>query len=210
MADKFPELESIGDSLPNEGGDSDFLRREKELVGNEFQTEHDHVIFQGLDDEINDFKQQFPEVGVQEPIAEPINDENEPDEEFEEFETTKFGGESKHLSEWKQRRDLEINQRESVNLKKKQEIIEKAQQTIDDFYDNYNKKREEQSKQIRNEEESFLAKRDEFLSKGTLWDRVNLLTAEVGETGGTRDKSRFKGLLAKLKGKENVPGAGGY
>lgn len=207
MADKFPALDSIEDSLPTDG-EGDFLSREKELVGDEFQTEQDQEILKGSDDEINDFKEQFPEVDSQEQ-PEPVQQVQEDEEEFEEFTSQSFQGESKHLKEWQERRNLEIEQREKVNEKKKQEIITKAQSTIDDFYDNYNNKRETHTKDILKEEEEFLAKRDGFLNNGTLWDRVNQLTSEVGEYG-ERDKSRFKGLLEKLKGKENVPGAGGY
>lgn len=210
MADKFPALDSVDDNIQEGGGDSDFLSREKELVGDEFQTEHDQDMLGGSDDEINDFKEQFPEVDKDN------EEQQESEEQFEGFEsndspTTKFEGESKHLNEWKQRRDLEIEEREKANEKKKQDIIGKAQQTIDDFYDNYNNKQEQQSKQVLKEEEEFLAKRDGFLKRGTLWDRVDEIVQDIGETSNDdRDKSRFTGLLKKLKGKENVPGAGGY
>lgn len=220
MADKFPALDSVDDNLANEGtgDDSDFLSREKELMGDEFKTEQDQDILEGNDeeDEINDFKQQFPEVDESsqpEPAAAPSQDE----EEFEGFQSetpalAKFEGESKHLKEWKERRDLEISEREKVNQKKKEEIIAKAQQTIDDFYDNYNNKREQHSKEILKEQETFLEKRDGFLKRGTLWDRVNEIVDDMGEvsTQGDREKTKFTELLKKLKGKENAPGAGGY
>lgn len=211
MADKFPALDSIEDNLPSEEvGDSDFLSREKELVGDEFQTEQDNEILRGSDDEINDFKEQFPEVGDEE--SEPIEQVQPEEEEYTEISAPQFDGESKHLKEWQERRDLEIEQRESVNSKKKQEIVEKAQQTIDDFYDNYNTKKETHSKDLLKEEEEFLEKRDGFLKRGTLWDRVNEIVDEVGEvpTADDRDKGRFKDLLKKLKGKADAPGAGGY
>lgn len=202
MTDKFPELDA--DIEVPEGGD--FLSREKELLGDEFQTEQDHDIL-ASDEEISEFKKEFPEVEEAEPIPEP-----EPSE--EEYEApasnTLTQGESQPLKEWKQRRDLEIQERENANAKKKDDIVQKAQQTIDDFYDNYNNKREQHSKDVLKEQEQFLEKRDNFLKRGTLWDRVNELVAEVGEVSEEKDKTRFKSLLGKLKGKENVPGAGGY
>lgn len=224
MADKFPEIETIGNDLPqdDELEGSDFLSRERELVGDEFTTEQDKEVLaqSDEDDEINEFKEQFPAVDDSVPEQQVVADEADEDDEFEDFGSAgatttgehKFEGESQPLKEWKERRDLEISEREKANAKAKEDIIAKAQETIDDFYENYNLKKEEHSKQTLKEEEEFLEKRDGFLKRGTLWDRVNELVDEVGELPEAegRDKSRFKGLLTKLKGKENVPGAGGY
>lgn len=214
MTDKYPEIPIEGEDI--EG--SDFLSRENELLGDEFKTEQDHEVLNGSDedDEINNFKAQFPDVHDDEEA-----EQAEEDDDFEDFESSKntdnfeysaqpYSGESKHLNEWKERRQLEISQREAANSKKKEDIVAKAQQTIDDFYDNYNNKKETTTKRVAKEQEEFLEKRDGFLKRGTLWDRVGELVNDVGEVGGDRDKSRFKGLLKSLKGKEGVPGAGGY
>jgi len=212
MADKYPELDVQADDNDFDG---DFLSREKELVGDEFKTEQDVDVLAESDDEIQEFKEQFPEVGEpDEQVAVPVDDEDDEDE-FEGFGSappvSKDLGESEPLKEWKERRDLEIDEREKANEKKKQDIIKSAQQNIDDFYDNYNSKREQHTKEVEEEEETFLAKRDDFLKNGTLWDRVNELVDGVGELPEDgRDKSRFKQLLSKLKGKENAPGAAGY
>ncbi|ODV78981.1 uncharacterized protein CANTADRAFT_90135 [Suhomyces tanzawaensis NRRL Y-17324] len=214
MADKFPALDS--ENLETEDlGSSDFLSRESELVGDEFKTEQDQEILAESDDDINDFKEQFPEVEEAGPSGQNQHaHESEEDEQFEGFgnSTTQFDGESKHLSEWKERRDLEISKREEANSKKKKDVVQKAQQTIDDFYDNYNNKKEQHSKEVLKEQEQYLEKRDGFLKRGTLWDRVNELVTEVGDLpeNEDRDKSRFTELLKKLKGKEKAPGAGGY
>ncbi|RLV89540.1 Elongator complex protein 2 [Spathaspora sp. JA1] len=215
MADKFPEIESIGDDLPQDEqyDESDFLSRERDLVGDQFTTEQDKELFVDEDDDINEFKEQFPAV---EEDQQPEQPAEEDDEEFEAFGSSATSGgvyeESQPLKEWKQRRDLEISEREKANTKKKQDIVDQAQETIDDFYENYNLKKEEHSKQVLTEQEQFLEKRDGFLKRGTLWDRVGELVQEVGELPEheDRDKSRFKGLLGKLKGKESAPGAGGY
>lgn len=210
MADKFPEIDVDTSGQDIEG---DFFSREQELVGDEFKTEQDNSVLADEDQDIQEFKEQFPEVGESEPVAEEQAEESD-DEEFEGFSAapqSAIQGESQALKEWKQRRDLEIEEREKANAKKKEEIIKAAQQSIDDFYDNYNSKGEQNAKQVLKEEEEFLEKRDGFLKRGTLWDRVNELVKEAGEgLDSSRDKTRFKGLLTKLKGKENVPGAGGY
>lgn len=216
MAEKYPEIDV--DANDQELG-GDFLARESELLGDEFKTDQDKDVLEESDGdaEINDFKEQFPEVeGSANVVAQQEAEQQEDEEdEFEGFDSapsaTRDLSESEPLKEWKQRRDLEIEERESSNSKKKEDIISKAQQGIDDFYDNYNNKRELHAKDILKEQEEFLEKRDKFLSRGTLWDRVNELVGEVGELPeDNRDKTRFKGLLNKLKGKENVPGAGGY
>lgn len=204
MADKFPALD-VGADV-DENIDSDFLSREKELLGDEFKTENDKEALNS-DDEFTEFNEQFPEVDQTEPA------QHQQPEAYEEpaYEAPRDLGDSKALNDWKERRDLEIAEREKVNARTKEEIVKKAQQTIDDFYENYNTKREQSSQQVLKDEEQFLEKRDKFLSKGTLWDRVNELTTEVGETLlEDRDKSRFRKILKNLKGKEKVPGAGGY
>ncbi|KAI5955096.1 clc1 [Candida jiufengensis] len=216
MADKFPEIDTPEHNEDFES--SDFLSREKELVGDEFKTDQDKVLEESEDEEINEFKEQFPEVessNNQDQL--PQKDENLEDEiEFEGFESTqpsKDLSQSTSIKEWKQRRDLEIEEREKINSQKKKDIINKAKQTIDDFYENYNSKKETSFKNIEKDQENFLKKRDEFLKNGTLWDRVNELISKVDNISiedNNRDKTRFKEILTKLKGKENVPGAGGY
>lgn len=51
------------------------------------------------------------------------------------------------------------------------------------------------------------------MKHGTLWDRVNELIDAVGvptvDSEGN-DKTRYRNFLKNLKGKEKVPGAGGY
>ncbi|KAI3402736.2 clc1 [Candida oxycetoniae] len=228
MADKFPELDS---SVKNGGGDfgenSDFLSREKELLGDEFATDQDKKVLEDeSDEEISEFKEQFPEVEgsgePQKPTYDHQDEGNSDNDDFEGFSsaTTKDYdlSQSQPIKEWKERRDLEINEREKVNKQKKQDILTKAQQTIDDFYENYNSKKDQQFKTVAKDQEEFLTKRDGFLKNGTLWDRVNELIDNVGELSkndvdeatSSRDKTKFKEILKKLKGKTNVPGAGGY
>lgn len=213
MADKYPELDVAADDQEFDG---DFLSREKELVGDEFQTAQDKDVLAESDDEIQEFKEQFPEVrDATDDVAAPSEPVDDDDDEFEGFGSAPPSninlGESEPLKAWKERRDLEIDEREKANSKKKEDIISSARQNIDDFYENHSLKKEQHSKAVREEEKEFLDKRDNFLKNGTLWDRVNELVDGVGETPDEgRDKTRFKGLLSKLKGKENVPGAGGY
>ncbi|KAG7808555.1 hypothetical protein KL921_003637 [Ogataea angusta] len=217
MADKFPELEGVDSTDVADSGD--FLKREKELLGNEFATEQDKIAED--DDDFDDFKSQFPEVSTNaNDVAPEAESEEEPKEAtFEEPVTNKFANlnleESTHIQEWRKARELEIAKRDELAAKKLEEIKKEAEKAIDDFYENYNNKKDEAVEATRREEAEFLEKRDRFLERGTVWDRVvELLSltknSNASDLAGYRDKSKFRDLLMSLKGKEDVPGAAGY
>ncbi|KAG7738356.1 hypothetical protein KL923_003053 [Ogataea haglerorum] len=217
MADKFPELEGVDSTDVGDSGD--FLKREKELLGNEFATEQDKIAED--DDDFEEFKSQFPEVSTNANDVAPVAEsEEEPKEAiFEEPVTNKFANlnleESIHIQEWRKARELEIAKRDELAAKKLEEIKKEAEKAIDDFYENYNNKKEEAVEATRREEVEFLEKRDSFLERGTVWDRVvELLSltknSNASDLAGYRDKSKFRDLLMSLKGKEDVPGAAGY
>lgn len=220
MSDKYPALETeIDDDIQasEDVGGSDFLSREKELLGDEFQTEQDkEVLKESEDEDFTEFQEQFPEVGGTHQVVQEEEDDDEGNVQEQQDAYTssasQLEGESPHIAEWKARRELEIEEREKANALKKKDIIAKAQTSIDDFYENYNTKKDESSAEVQKEQEAFLEKKAGFLKRGTLWDRVGELISEVGDVpeDDERDKSRLKGLLEKLKGKENAPGANGY
>ena len=77
------------------------------------------------DEEINEFKEQFPEVDTkaQNLSVTKSADKDDDDDEFEGFESSNAAkepnlSESQAIKEWKQRRDLEIEEREKLNPKK--------------------------------------------------------------------------------------------
>jgi hypothetical protein len=51
--------------------------------------------------------------------------------------------------QWRTERDLQIQRREEISQKKKQETIEQAKQAIDDFYEDYNNQKEKAIAQTR-------------------------------------------------------------
>lgn len=230
MTDKFPEIDVVapeGDDISN----SDFLSREKEALGDEFATPQDHEVNTGddQDDEFEDFKSQFPDVDSQEatiaaaPQGEDTMDdahgEAEPQGEdvvtpvVNRFENLDLN-ESEHIKEWKKTRDLEISKRDEIAARKLEEIKKEAEKAIDDFYENYNNKKDDAIAETKKEEKAFLEKREKFLEKGTTWDRVVELlkltkNSDAIDAENYRDKTRFRDLLLALKGKENVPGASG-
>ena len=118
------------------------------------------------------------------------------------------------IREWRERRDLQIQHRDEVSHDRKQKTIQEAQQNIDDFYDNYNNKKDKEIAKTRKEAEEFLANRDDTTAGGTSWERIAKLVdlSGKGTKGGASgsEKARFRELLLSLKKDEKAPGATGY
>ncbi|KAL8721204.1 MAG: hypothetical protein Q9225_002053 [Loekoesia sp. 1 TL-2023] len=115
---------------------------------------------------------------------------------------------------WCEKRDADIARREEIASSKKSERIQKAQRDIDDFYENYNTKKEKSIARTRKEAEEFLANRQDTSAGGTSWERVAKLVdlsgkgAKGGAAGGGKEK--FRELLMDLRKDEKAPGASGY
>lgn len=221
MADKFPALEDIGDfSGSGDGGDSDFLSRERALLGDDadqFVTSADNAVPEDEDDEFNKFESSFPSVDSQQPQVSITNqsqfqDTTNSSNEFINSNSTQPKIESEAVKEWKERRNLEIQKRDEISLNKKKDIQEKAKKAIDDFYDNYNSKKDKFIDKTRNDESKFIENRDGLYQGGTTWDRALKLidTNDKSLKIGVRDKTRFKEILVSLKGNAEAPGAAGY
>ncbi|GMG21448.1 unnamed protein product [Ambrosiozyma monospora] len=220
MSDKFPELEDIADSDLATGGD--FLSREKELLGDEFQTEQDTPAqAESSDDEFDAFESQFPEVGnsadaqAEAPVYEPSTEATEAaygkqtqqDNAIDNEVSDKFGSlnleESEHIQKWQAERTKEIEQRDSIAIAKKTELQKTAEQNIDDFYENYNVKKDELIKATRDEEEKYVKELNSFLvdsDGGSVWDKaVELLKLSKTSSG-----------LVTVKGTAGSGKEGGY
>lgn len=217
MSEKFPPLED--ETVANEataGDETDFLKREADILGDEFKTEQDsELLKQDEDEDIKEFENQFPELdeapaaAIQEQVA-PENDE---DDEFGEPQAaTSTTTPSEAISHWKERRDLEISQRDQADEEAKEQLQEEAVKHIDNFYENYNKKKQQQLETTSKEAEQFLKERDEFFAqKNTTWDRaLQLINTDDADVVGGRDRSKFKEILLRLKGNEKAPGASSY
>jgi len=91
--------------------------------------------------------------------------------------------------------------------------VKAAQQAIDDFYENYNTKKEKTIAQTRKDAEEFLANREDTSAGGTSWERIAKLVdlSGKGARGGAAGtgKERFRELLMNLKKDERAPGATG-
>ncbi|KAF2224352.1 clathrin light chain [Elsinoe ampelina] len=215
---------------------SDFLARERAALGedaNQFSTPGDNLasVEDGGDDddllggggqsapapafsnELTDFTSSFPAIdanntslghdgtitGSSLPINPGASLSNEPEPEV--------------IREWRERRDLAIQHRDQVSADKKAETVKAAHAAIDDFYENYNNKKDKQVAQTRKEAEEFLKNREDTTSGGTSWERIAKLVDLTGKgaRGGGADsgKAKFRELLISLRKDEKAPGATG-
>lgn len=121
-----------------------------------------------------------------------------------------------HYSAWREKQADEIAARDEASSKRKQEIIEKAEKAIDDFYATYNQKKEKQIAQNKENEAAYVQARDDALGRGTTWERIaDLIELQDSRSKtvarGTKDLSRFKEVLLALKREgETAPNAAGY
>lgn len=86
--------------------------------------------------------------------------------------------------------------------------MQKARQAIDDFYENYNSKRDRAIEQIRQDQNDYLSSRDETLSGGTTWERIVKLVDTNDKTASKngRDTNRMRELLLSLRKDQRAPG----
>ena len=118
------------------------------------------------------------------------------------------------MKAWRARRDAGLAERAARSEEKKQATIKAAQEAIDDFYENYNAKKEKAILQTRREAEEFLENREDTSSGGTSWERISKLVdlSGKGTKGGASgsEKAKFRDLLLSLKKDEKAPGVTGY
>jgi len=237
MADRFPSLEDFDSGAQADIKDpsadpstDDFLAREKAILGddaNQFAMSDDAA---GLGEPSGDllnqsdaaqstFDSQFPDLaspsagtgglpGVSS-ITGPSVSYNSGYQTYVEEEE-----EPEVIKEWRERRDAQNAKRAEQFAAQKEETTKEAQQNIDDFYENYNMKKEKGIAQTRKEVDQFMANREDTVSGGTSWDRIAKLVDISGKSakGGASGsgKERFREMLMSLRKDEKAPGATGY
>jgi len=123
---------------------------------------------------------------------------------------------SEFIKGWKVKQAEEIARREEASKAKKEETIIKARNAIDNFYQEYNSKKEKNMAKNKEEEAAFNAERTDARARGTTWDRMCAvvdLQDSRSKTGtkSKQDLTRFKEILLALKREgDTAPGAGGY
>ncbi|CAK7240506.1 MAG: Clathrin light chain [Sporothrix thermara] len=233
MADRFPSLEDfdsgaqtdIKDASLDPSGD-DFLARERAILGddaNQFATPGDSSAFAPADDnllgggddlETAQFESSFPDLATQNQNT--TSTITAPSVDFKSGyqATVEEEEEPAVLKAWREKRDEQNAKRAQQFAQQREETIAEAQRNIDDFYENYNNKRDKLVSQTRKEAETFLNNRDDVTSGGTSWERIAKIVdvSGKGAKGGAAGsgKERFRELLMSLRKDEKAPGAEGY
>ncbi|KAI4133281.1 MAG: hypothetical protein LQ338_000339 [Usnochroma carphineum] len=236
------QTEPNSNGATNGGLDGDdFLSRERALLGddaNQFASANDNAatVEDGDDDllgggdsydggqaggqEISQFESSFPAMDTQNEQMGPggtITGSNLPYQPPHQPSHSAYAEpeeEPEPIRLWREKRDADIARREEIASTKKTERIQKAQRDIDDFYENYNTKKEKSIKRTREEAKEFLDSRQDTSAGGTSWERVAKLVdlsgkgAKGGAAGGGKEK--FRELLMDLRKDEKAPGASGY
>lgn len=119
-----------------------------------------------------------------------------------------------HDRKWRESRDLDLRRRDETSAAKKADKTEQARKDIDEFYENYNHKKDKSIGKTRKEAEEFLDSREDTSAGGTSWERIGKLVdvSGKGAKGGASgtEKQKFRELLVDLKKDEKAPGAKGY
>ncbi|KAI1497161.1 clathrin light chain [Biscogniauxia marginata] len=237
MADRFPSLDDFDSGAQTEikeaGSPSadDFLARERALLGDDATQFATGTESAALADPTSDdllgggeggnvgspaFESQFPDINTGNEQVAPGGSITGPSVTY----NSGFGAyveeeqEPEVIKEWREKRDAANARRAEQFAVQKAETIKEAQQNIDDFYENYNAKKEKTIAQTRKDAEQFLASRDDTTSGGTSWERISKLVDVSGKSqkGGASGsgKERFRELLMSLRKDEKAPGAEGY
>lgn len=120
---------------------------------------------------------------------------------------------------WREEQEEDIARREAAAERRKGETISKAEQDIDNYYAEYNKKKEKSIAKNKEAEAAFKAQRQAELAEGTTWSRVTKLvdlqnsqSKTIARGGpGSSDLTRMKEILLSLRREgETAPGASGY
>ncbi|KHO00918.1 clathrin light chain [Metarhizium album ARSEF 1941] len=237
MADRFPSLDDFDSGAQTEiKNDSaepsadDFLAREKAVLGDDaeqFATSDDAVTFAESSGDLlaqdtvgeSTFESQFPDIASPSTgTAGPHGNTSVtgPSISYNSGYQTQVGDEEEPevIKQWREQRDAQIAKRAEQFAAQREETIKEAQQNIDDFYENYNSRKEKGIAQTRKDAEQFLANREDAVSGGTSWDRIAKLvdvsgkSAKGGATGS--GKERFRELLTSLRKDEKAPAATRY
>ncbi|KAK1923949.1 clathrin light chain [Papiliotrema laurentii] len=123
------------------------------------------------------------------------------------------------IKQWREKQRKEIEERDARDKEKREEMKNKAEKSIDQFYEDYNKQKEKNIRENKENEAAFLEKLGEGIAKGTAWERItDLLALENSQSKtirpsvpGGSDLARMKEILLALKREgDKAPGAAGF
>lgn len=76
------------------------------------------------------------------------------------------------ISQWRERQAEEIKRRAGEDKEKREEMANKAEKAIDAFYEDYNKEKERNIRENKENEAKLLEKLNDDIAKGTTWERI--------------------------------------
>ncbi|KDQ50895.1 hypothetical protein JAAARDRAFT_41684 [Jaapia argillacea MUCL 33604] len=187
------------------------------------------------DEDIEKFEDQFPDIGVPEEHFSPPVTQKQPSfgalppfaprPQPSPYTSTPIFNqpidedEPQVIKDWREKQQAEIKTRDEAAKAKREETIRRAEGSIDQFYEEYNTRKERNIRENKEHEATFLSSLTSSLSTGTTWERICLLidlensqSKTLARTGpGTTDLTRMKEVLLRLKREgDAAPGAGGY
>ncbi|TFK44957.1 clathrin light chain-domain-containing protein [Crucibulum laeve] len=233
-ASAFPDisLDGSGDipDFPSQDNSNNNVNMSNSFSFDDFEsTPREEVKVTG-DDEIDKFESDFPELDMGQQYTSPPPPQNytatlaprpQPSalSSTPIFTQTIDEDEPQVIKDWREKQQAEIKARDEASKARRQETISKAEASIDEFYEDYAKKKERNIRENKDQESEYLAKLNESLSIGTTWERIcelielqNSQSKTIARTGaGTTDLTRFKEVLLRLKREgDSAPGAAGY
>ncbi|KAF5322074.1 hypothetical protein D9619_001637 [Psilocybe cf. subviscida] len=229
-ASAFPDISLDGDipvTSPNAArGNSGYSFDD---FDDDFQSAQSTEVKVTGDDEIDKFESEFPELDVPQytsPQQQPSFSTSTfaPQPQQSAFSSTPIltqtiEEEPQVIKDWREKQQAEISARDEKSKLRREDTIDKAERAIEEFYEEYAKKKERSIRDNKNSESEYLGELQGSLSTGTTWDRIcnfvelqNSQSKTNARTGaGTTDLTRFKEVLLRLKREgEAAPGAGGY
>ncbi|KAF9047477.1 clathrin light chain [Panaeolus papilionaceus] len=226
-ASQFPDISLDGEGdIPAPGG---VARSSSGFSFDDFGTPPQHPVTITGNDELDEFENNFPEIEV--PAAQPQAQPSynaptpfAPKPQSSALSTTPIftqtiEDEPQVIRDWREKQQAEIKARDEASKARRNETIDKAERSIEEFYENYADKKKKAIRDNKNSEAEYLADLNASLSSGTTWERIctlidlqNSQSKTHARTGaGTTDLTRFKDVLLRLKREgDRAPGAAGY
>jgi len=116
------------------------------------------------------------------------------------------------IKEWKERQKIWIEEKNAISAREKAKVLEEGQKALEEFYEEYNKKKTK-NMTLNKEREELSRKDREHLSDKTAtpWEQVcRYLDLNFKNNKTTKDLPRMRTLLVQLKNeKKNIMREGG-
>jgi len=111
------------------------------------------------------------------------------------------------IAEWKIKQEEILREKDQKADEKSRQSLDEAKKATEQFYTEYNLKKQERRKKNLNEQEIFVTNRD-TPAPGKTWERINELV-DLTPKGqrSTRDVARIRSIFVQLKSSSNAPGA---